>query len=482
MPTSWVLRGPLASVEAARRATPRALHAAALDLLDTAEGVVTGDRSERLHEATETGPVTVAAVDLDRTGVTARLAVLVPSPDREVVLRLLAASASVGPAVETVEVAVRADGSPVDAVVEPERDRIVVDLGRAPDGPVVLGIDLAYDLPDEDELAAGGGPGGYGLLADHGDVVTLGHWLPAVVAIPGNAGPVPDWGDLGAFDVGTWVVDVDVESGTLRTGGVDRTTPDGRHRALGLGLRDLAGAWYPDGAPATVATTGPADAAVLASSTGGEAADAPMADLSGEQLASMRDLWGPLPWAELDVVRAPILPAAGMEFPGLVMMDANYWRPTDVDTEFTLAHEWGHQYAHALVGNGSLSDPVVDEPLAQYLSYRWFHGADGADAADEFARRTFADDFDMVREAPGQPAGDFTSGRAYSVAIYRTAADAWYRAAQDHGLAAVDDAVRTVVDTYALREATEDDLLDIVAEVDPAVGDDLRSAFDAPPA
>ncbi len=494
MPTSWDLVGPLASVDDARAATPSDLSAAALELLATAAGVATDPGDRRLVEATGAGPVTVASVRLDRDRVEASLAILVPDAPAEVVLRTLAASSAVGPSAARTEVTATVAGEPVDARVEPDRDRIVVDLGEArPDG-VVLGLDLAYEVPAADDLAAGGGPGAYGLLADHGGVVTLGHWLPAAVAVPGNDGDVPAWGDLGAFDAGTWIVDVAVDGGALRTGGVDRTTPAGTQRAIGVGLRDLAAAWFPEGVVPAVAA-GPVDGtgadedgddaagddAVVLAASGTGASDQAMADLGADQLDVLGSQWGPLPWPEFDLVRAPILPAAGMEFPGLVLMDDDYWRAEATDTRFVLAHELGHQYAHALVGNGSLSDPVVDEPLAQYLAYRWFLAVDGEAFADDFAMRTFADDFDMVREAPGQSAADFASDQAYSVAIYRTAADAWYQAGVDHGVDVVDRAVRAVLTDHALREVDEDAMLDSVEAVSPDVAADLRAAFDQAP-
>lgn len=514
VPDSWTTSGVLASVDAARRASPDELGDAAVALLDTATEVVLPAWQDEVRAATADGPVTVADVRLSRDGVRARLAVLVPATDGEVVLRMLAASRAVGPAVDTLDVRASEAGASLPVAIEPDLDRVVVTLdGPRPDG-VVLGLDVSYELPKPAELTDGG-PGAYGLLADHGDVVALGHWLPAAVAVPDNAGDVPNWGDLGAFDAGTWLVDVMADGGVLRTGGVDRQWPDGRQRALGFGLRDLAAAWFPDGAepvavpvgdglladrvddetstsPAAVRGIGPSSVApvrlqssavevgastVLATSVDGDDGR-DVAELSAEQLAWLADTWGALPWPELDVVRAPILPAAGMEFPGMVMMDNTFWATNEVPTRFALAHEWGHQYAHALVGNGSLSDPVVDEPLAQYLTWRWFRHADGVAFADAFAEETFDDDIGVPLEPPGQPAAAFTTPEAYGVAIYRTAAAAWYEAAREHGVEVVDDAVGAVIEAGALKEFDEEELLDAVASVDGAVASDLRAAFD----
>ncbi len=477
VPDSWMVEGVLGSVDAARAASPQDLTAAALDLLDRADGIVVEETRDLVAAATADGPVTVGEVGLAREGVSAHLAVLVPDAPREVVLRLLAASPAVGPAVDSLTVRASLDGARLPVRHEPDLDRVVVDLGQPVPGGVVLGLDLNYDLPQGDELANGGGPGAYGLLADHGPVVTLGHWLPAVVSIPDNDGDVPSWGDLGAFDAGTWLIDVASDGGTLRTGGADRLLPDGRQRALGFGLRDLAATWFPDGATPVVGT-GEAGPVVLATSADGQH-DQTVADLSRAQLAWLATQWTDLPWPELDAVRAPILPAAGMEFPGLIMLDDTFWATDEGPTRFAMVHEWGHQYAHALVGNGSLSDPVVDEPLAQYVSWRWFRAVDGEAAAEQFARDTFSTEgLEVPLEPPGRAAGDFTTAGAYGVAIYRTAAGAWHRAALDHGVDTVDEAVDAVFEQAALQELDEDDLLALVRTVSPPVADDLAVVFD----
>ncbi|MBY5161711.1 hypothetical protein [Salsipaludibacter albus] len=481
MPTSWALPDLLATPDVAATASVAELQQAAVDLLATADGVVVESQRALVEAATSAGPVTVGSASVDRDRVTASLAVAVPAADDQVVLRILAASESIGPSVDSLAITATVTGSDVTTTVEPELDRVVVDLGAAaPDG-VVLHLDVAYDLPAAEDLAAGGGPAGYGLLADHGDVVTLGHWLPAVVAVPDNDGAVPQWGDLGAFAAGTWVVDVTVPEGTLRTGAVDRATPEGTVRALGFGLRDLAATWFPDGAtPTTVAGDGAAAPVVVATSDDGSD-DRPVAQVSHDQLVAYAERWGDLPWPELDLVRAPILPAAGMEFPGLVIEDTEYWQPTDVGTEFTLAHEWAHQYFHALVGNGSLSDPVVDEPLAQYLTWRWFLAQDGQAFADGLAARSLSDEGQPDRVAPAQAAADFPDGSTYSVAIYRTAATAWVDAAEAHGVDVVDDAIRQVIADHALGVADVESLLASVEQVSPAVAEDLREAFSTAP-
>jgi hypothetical protein len=80
---------------------------------------------------------------------------------------------------------------------------------------------------------------------------------------------------------------------------------------------------------------------------------------------------GDYPYPDLDVVSLD-LPASygGMEYPGLVMIDANVAMPDPPDgsyAEYLLAHEIAHQWFYSWVGNDEVEDPWLDEALATYL-------------------------------------------------------------------------------------------------------------------
>lgn len=415
--------------------------------------------------------------------------------NQQVVLRTLAVTDATLTGSDT-KVTASLEGTPIEVTIEPGNDRIVVDLGRQyPDGAVVR-VELIVTVPDHDtQRVPDRGPASYGLFSNQGEVVVLGHWLPVPVAVPGNDGDVPAWGDMGAFAPATWLVQTTTPSGHLVTGGVDvvggavattdaASEPDAAGGtessttlSVGFGLRDLAAAWIPDEpAQPGVVTDEPLSPTVQVHDHLRSWPPSTEVDhLAAAQLEWLAQLLGPLPWHEHDMVAIDMDLAVGMEYPGLVMISEDRWDLSDQVGEYVLIHEFAHQYFHALVGNGSLSDPVVDEPLAQYLSWRWFQDQGTGPVAFD----AFIDDGGLVpHDPPGLPANEFRDGRTYSNAIYRTAATAWVTGATTYGVEVVDEAVRAVVDQWALREVTQGELVNTVATVSPALADDLAQAFD----
>lgn len=501
-------RSPLLTdLDAAATATLAQLQAAVVALEQESPRLVVDEARELAVSAAATGPVVVADVVLDRdeggvTTLSVDMVLAMTAPDDQVVLRTLAVTDATRPARPTT-FAATIDGQPVEVAIEPALDRVVLDVGGRGDGSgdrddLVVRIAMEAEVPDAaTALVPDRGPASYGLFSDQDAIVALGHWLPVPVAMPGNDGAVPPWGDLGAFAPASWVVDVDVPSGFVQTGGVDlrRAGPDGRpdghgQVAVGLGLRDLAAVWTvaddacgpdrplrsPNGPDVLTAWAAPTDDDVPGADLPGETAA--VADLSTRQLAWLAEFLGPVPWPEHDVVRVDMDTAAGMEFPGLVMVDTDFWNARGEAGEYVLIHEWAHQYFHALVGNGSLSDPVVDEPLAQYLSWRWYLAQYGQAVADSVAANAIAPPDPPPLDPPGLSAGAFRDHANYSGAVYRVAADAWVTAADEHGVEVVDEIVQSLVDRYALGDGvTEVDVVAVANAVDPAVGADLAAAF-----
>ena len=63
--------------------------------------------------------------------------------------------------------------------------------------------------------------------------------------------------------------------------------------------------------------------------------------------------------------------------------------------EFVIAHEVAHQWWHAMVGNDSISAPVVDEPLAQFsacVHFEQAHPDDGGASCRAAHRHAVPDD------------------------------------------------------------------------------------------
>lgn len=90
-----------------------------------------------------------------------------------------------------------------------------------------------------------------------------------------------------------------------------------------------------------------------------------------DALSLFAERYGPYPHAELDVVAVPLQLAAGVEYPGVVLMATSQYRE-NAESPFLLgivvSHEVAHQWWYAVVGNDVLSDPWLDESLATFSS------------------------------------------------------------------------------------------------------------------
>lgn len=100
---------------------------------------------------------------------------------------------------------------------------------------------------------------------------------------------------------------------------------------------------------------------------------------SGEQvlgyardaLRAYQQSFGLYPFAELDVVEAPIY-AGGMEYPGLVMVAEQYYPQGGEYFEFIAAHEVAHQWWYSLVGDDQVNAPWLDESLANFSTVYYY--------------------------------------------------------------------------------------------------------------
>ena len=90
---------------------------------------------------------------------------------------------------------------------------------------------------------------------------------------------------------------------------------------------------------------------------------------------------------------------------------------------FVVAHEVGHEWWHALVGNDSIAAPVVDEPLAQFSACLTFRvrAPEDASSACEFNTVTQYRTLRAMGEPDAradQATTDFASSRQYGAVVY----------------------------------------------------------------
>lgn len=446
-----------------------------------------GPWAETGHPAwpVEERPVYVATVDLDedRDHVTADIVIAARSAvdlDR-VVLRLLPAAEALGDAGTDLAVTVRGGGG-APHEIDAAGARLVVDLEpRVLAGePYLLRIQTSYDVPPRVAIEDDGGPAGFGLLAHNEAVTFLGHWLP-VLTLPTDSGPMIPWGDVGAFPAAVWSVTV-THSGTLLTGGVDGPCPDPAPTctwARGIALRDVSAVAYDAGAIATDSLEGDLLIRTIVPAVAPLDGAAPRAhEEAVSAVDSFTRRFGPLAWSEFDVAVAPLgSGAAGMEFPGLIVIDDSDFTQLGGDFgSFVLGHEVAHQWFHALVGNGSLSSPVVDEAAAQYLTYLWYRDYFGPAAADELVSTYLRGRYDRYHVQggtdvpPAQPLDAFTSAAAYGAMVYARAPLGWLRAEERLGADRVETFLDEVIERWGLGFVSDDELIDAATAFDADLG------------
>ena len=423
-------------------------------------------------------------------------------PDRDeerVVLRSLATSTVLQQNGGEVALEVSLDGEPVEFEEDGDGARIIIPASIGAGEAHLLRLRIGYDLVEGSRLDGRGGPAGFGLLArfpEGGGVpltANLGHWLPLLTFDPG---PMVPWGDVGAFPVAIWSVLID-HAGEIVTGGEEDTCPAEVEViaactwARGLSLRDLSAVWFGD--PPIVATGQvgrlTVNAVAPADTFTREANRQALVESTGS-VEVFAEVLGPVAWREFDVVAAHLLEgAAGMEFPGLVIIDLDvYAALSGRFGTYVIAHEAAHQWFHALVGNSSLDSPVIDESLAQYLGVLFYAEAFGEDAADQLARSAIRDRYAGARqrgledEPPAQPLEEFEGDAAYGPLVYARAPLAWLAAEEQLGRDRLLAFLAELVDRYALDHVSDDELLDDATAFDPDLGEILqRYWFDPAP-
>ena len=422
------------------------------------------------------------------------------------------------PALPGLRTGFRLDRVEVDGKdVERNLDASLLTLPRpegAEDRRTKVRVDFAYTVGvtaagDDDLLGALAGrdlePAQIGLLGRHDGGLALGHWFPVWIAPGGRDDPDPKgYGDIANFPAALISAKVEVPSEwRLFSGGVttDRKSERGRtvYSEEGAGLRDLS--LYVGrnvevsevrAGETTIRVVSQAADAAAAAEVGREASDA---------LSALGDAFGPYPWAELDVVDVPLgSGVGGMEWPGAVWVSQSFFAggipglgslgglegleglqdllgqlgdgeglgrlgglldPKALGSlrAFVVAHEVGHEWWHALVGNDSIAAPIVDEPLAQFSACVAFRARAPEDASRACTFNTI-EQYRVLRTLgepdtrADQPTTDFTSSRQYGAVVYGKAPELFERLRALLGDEATLAALRRYAEANAFGMAT----------------------------
>ncbi len=104
-------------------------------------------------------------------------------------------------------------------------------------------------------------------------------------------------------------------------------------------------------------------------------------------LRAYQQSFAPYPFAEFDVVEAPIF-SGGMEYPGMALLGVQYYENGGEYFEFLTAHEVAHQWWYSIVGNDQVNVPWLDESLTNFSIVYYYEYAYGQ-AHAELAFQSF---------------------------------------------------------------------------------------------
>jgi hypothetical protein len=194
-------------------------------------------------------------------------------------------------------------------------------------------------------------------------------------------------------------------------------------------------------------------------------------------LRAYSDAFAPYPFAEFDVVQAPLGNRA-MEYPGLILIGADLYRNRADAREFLVVHEVGHQWWYSLVGNDVVNHPWLDEGLTEYSVYVYNQMIHSQAAADELVQSRWLIPYQVavskgLDAAADQPSLAFSEDN-YEYIVYAKGAlffHALHQAVGDQVYLAI---MREYLRQYKHRIATPADFLRLAEAVS---GQDLDPIY-----
>lgn len=228
---------------------------------------------------------------------------------------------------------------------------------------------------------------GYGIYKHTGSVITLAGWYPVLAVFDEegwNLDPVFTVGDTVYSDAAFYTVDLTVPGDlVVAATGVEvrRNVLNGRtrYRFVSGPARDFTLVMSPDFQAVSRAVNGTRVNTYFL--PGDEAGGRRALEVAERALQTFNARFGPYPYTELDLVEVPLQGAAGVEYPGLLLLaDFLYDEPEDPFFVVATAHEVAHQWWYNVVGNDVIDEPWLDEALATYSSALYFEETWGEEA------------------------------------------------------------------------------------------------------
>ena len=200
-------------------------------------------------------------------------------------------------------------------------------------------------------------------------------------------------------------------------------------------------------------------------------------EVAADALAAFSEMFGPYPYAELDVVETPNY-LGGMEYPGLVVIEDGLY-PGVVGVEWLAAHEVAHQWWFGVVGNDQIDEPWLDEALTQYSTMLYYEQVYGPERAAGILRGEFVQTHQsLVLRGQDMPAGLPASAygsRLYWQIVYDKGALYFHELRKAVGDESFFEIMQTYYSRHRYKIATPESFLAVIERV---TGDQHRDIFD----
>ncbi len=151
-----------------------------------------------------------------------------------------------------------------------------------------------------------------------------------------------------------------------------------------------------------------------------------VADVAAATIATLDKDAGTYPFQEFDVAESPVN-AGGVEYPGLVVISNRYYRTPAPDLQFVVAHETSHQWWYSVVGDDQVTEPWLDEALADYSSALYWEDHYGSASAQSLVRSVFQQPYEAAVRAGNDmpvnlPVAAYANESSYSAIVYNKGA------------------------------------------------------------
>lgn len=186
--------------------------------------------------------------------------------------------------------------------------------------------------------------------------------------------------------------------------------------------------------------------------------------------------YGAYPFPEYEIVSTGFL--TGMEYPGLVFVNGDYFTTTDPKGVFAVLHETGHQWWYSAVGSDQIRESWLDEGLNDYTNMRYFLEFDPMKAHDMIQKREANLQAIQELERQGETMANsldmFSSWSAYGKLAYQKGSLLFYRLDQAVGQETMDRILQKYYAKYRFQNAHGEDLIQLFEQ---ELGPEVRAYF-----